>query len=248
MEFEVADIKPVAPDARPTGPVQFGVSPGGRVNLPGQILPLRAVIALAWNLPGNANGPIIGAPKWLGTARFDIVAKLPSDLVLPTAQAAAGVGTGTAGVADRALQDEGHFEGRSRGRVYARLQSSETHESRPGLPNRMQGASKHRLRDQPVQRAATRVNCRTYPRWRSSWSSCGRWPSSCPRLSGHGCDGARRCVGLRCRSYHRPAAVLGSHRWRTWALPPGGRCGRRLHPIRSAVGCRCSMPSRNSSG
>ena len=80
MEFEVADIKPVDPAARLSGPVQFGVAPGGRVTLPGQILSLKAVIALAWNIPGSTNAQIIGAPKWLDTARYDIVAKLPSDL------------------------------------------------------------------------------------------------------------------------------------------------------------------------
>jgi len=81
MEFEVADLKPVDPNLPLTGPVQFGVSPGGRVNLPGRFLSLKALIALAWNLPGNTNGQIIGAPKWLDTARFDVIAKLPSDLV-----------------------------------------------------------------------------------------------------------------------------------------------------------------------
>jgi uncharacterized protein (TIGR03435 family) len=78
MEFEVADVKPVDPNARRTGPVQLGVLPGGRVNLPG--LPLRLLIALAWNIPANPNTPIIDAPKWLDTASFDIIAKLPSEL------------------------------------------------------------------------------------------------------------------------------------------------------------------------
>jgi len=80
MEFEVADLKPVDPNAPMTGPVQFGVLPGGRVNLPGRFLSLKALIALAWNIPGNTNGQIIGAPNWLDSARFDIIAKLPSDL------------------------------------------------------------------------------------------------------------------------------------------------------------------------
>ena len=80
LEFEVADLKPVDPNAPLTGPVQFGVSPGGRVNLPGRFLSLKALIALAWNLPGDSNGQIVGAPKWLDTARFDVIAKLPSDL------------------------------------------------------------------------------------------------------------------------------------------------------------------------
>ena len=78
MEFEVADVKPVDPNVRRTGPVQLGVLPGGRVNLPG--LPLRLLVGLAWNVSTNVNSPIIGAPKWLDTASFDIIAKLPSDL------------------------------------------------------------------------------------------------------------------------------------------------------------------------
>jgi uncharacterized protein (TIGR03435 family) len=79
LEFEVADIKPRDPNARQTGPIQMGVLPGGRVNLPG--IPLRLLISLAWNVPANTNNPIIGAPKWLDTAGFDIIAKLPSDAV-----------------------------------------------------------------------------------------------------------------------------------------------------------------------
>jgi uncharacterized protein (TIGR03435 family) len=77
MEFEVADIKPVDPNARRTGAPQI-VSPGGRVNLVG--IPLKLVIMLAWSLPTNQNAQIIGAPKWLDSASFDIIGKLPSDL------------------------------------------------------------------------------------------------------------------------------------------------------------------------
>lgn len=84
VEFEVAEIKPVDPDARLTGGVQFGVLPGGRVNLPGQVLTLRTLVGLAWNIPTNSNTPIIGAPKWLDTARFDIIAKLPPELASST--------------------------------------------------------------------------------------------------------------------------------------------------------------------
>jgi uncharacterized protein (TIGR03435 family) len=80
MEFEVADVKPVDPNAPlPTGPVQLGVLPGGRVNLPGRFLSLKNLIAMAWNIPGGTNGEIIGAPKWLDTARFDVIAKLPPE-------------------------------------------------------------------------------------------------------------------------------------------------------------------------
>jgi uncharacterized protein (TIGR03435 family) len=78
MEFEVADIKPLDPNARRTGPVQMGVLPGGRVNLPG--IPMRLLLSIAWNGQVNTNNPIIGAPKWLDSANFDVIAKLPSEL------------------------------------------------------------------------------------------------------------------------------------------------------------------------
>src|SRR5207249_2594883 len=35
----------------------------------------------AWNL--NSNEDIVGAPKWLDSARFDIVAKLPAEFIGP---------------------------------------------------------------------------------------------------------------------------------------------------------------------
>jgi len=56
----------------------FGFQPGGRVNLPG--FPLRFAIALAWSLV-NPLDEIVGAPKWLDSARFDIIAKVPAAAV-----------------------------------------------------------------------------------------------------------------------------------------------------------------------
>ncbi len=82
-EFEVADIKPVNPNV----PLQqqisggLGILPGGRVNLPGMLLPLKQLVILAWNL--NSNDDIAGAPKWLDSARYDIIAKLPGGYVSP---------------------------------------------------------------------------------------------------------------------------------------------------------------------
>jgi uncharacterized protein (TIGR03435 family) len=75
-EFEVADIKPTVPGPR-TGPTFLGFLPGGRVNLPG--FPLRLAISMAWSLT-TSNGEIQGAPKWLDTAQFDIVAKAPASV------------------------------------------------------------------------------------------------------------------------------------------------------------------------
>jgi uncharacterized protein (TIGR03435 family) len=78
-EFEVADIKPTAPGSRPPGGFLLGFLPGGRVNLPG--VPLRLAVNLAWNL--NGGDDIQGAPKWLNTTQYDIIAKAPEAYVPP---------------------------------------------------------------------------------------------------------------------------------------------------------------------
>ena len=69
-EFEVADVKPSAPGA---GERRFRLQPGGRLNIEG--LTLAMLITFAWDITPDM---LIGAPKWLDTDRFDIVAKAPS--------------------------------------------------------------------------------------------------------------------------------------------------------------------------
>ena len=79
-EFEVADIKPSEPNATP-GPGNFFLfQPGGRVNLRNGTM--ATLIAIAWNLSGNSNDRIIGLPKSLETAHWDIVAKAPTSTPL----------------------------------------------------------------------------------------------------------------------------------------------------------------------
>lgn len=68
-EFDVADIKPSMPDAMPEGRIQ----PGGRLEL--HAIPLKQIILIAWNLTGD--DLLVGAPKFLDTAKFDIIAKAP---------------------------------------------------------------------------------------------------------------------------------------------------------------------------
>jgi len=68
-EFEVADIKPSAPGAPRMGRMQNG-------RLDAQGLPLKNLITLAWEL--NGDELLAGAPKWVDSARFDIVAKAPT--------------------------------------------------------------------------------------------------------------------------------------------------------------------------
>ncbi len=76
-EFEVGTIKPVNPNA-PFNRGVIGVQPGGRVNLPP--LSLRTLISLAWGNSVNTD-EIVGAPKWIDSARFEIVAKVPAEYV-----------------------------------------------------------------------------------------------------------------------------------------------------------------------
>jgi uncharacterized protein (TIGR03435 family) len=70
-EFEVAEIKPTAPDFRG---MRLNIQPGGRVNLGG--ITLRFLIEQAWDLTDEM---LSGAPKWMDTDRYDIVAKAAVD-------------------------------------------------------------------------------------------------------------------------------------------------------------------------
>jgi uncharacterized protein (TIGR03435 family) len=66
-EFDVAVVKPTDPDYRG---MNFNIQPGGRVDLRGTTL--KFLIEQAWNLTDDM---LVGAPKWMDTDRFDIVAK-----------------------------------------------------------------------------------------------------------------------------------------------------------------------------
>jgi uncharacterized protein (TIGR03435 family) len=72
-EFEVAVIKPSAPGSTQGS---LRVEPGGRIDLRG--FSLKALIKLAWNFMDldvmDNDDMLVGAPKWLDAARFDIVA------------------------------------------------------------------------------------------------------------------------------------------------------------------------------
>jgi uncharacterized protein (TIGR03435 family) len=71
-EFEVADIKPSPPGGNPGG---GGLMPGGRIELRG--LPLKTLIQIAWNI-NNPDEMMVGAPKFLDSAKFDVIAKASS--------------------------------------------------------------------------------------------------------------------------------------------------------------------------
>jgi uncharacterized protein (TIGR03435 family) len=66
-EFEVAELKPTPPDFRG---MMLQIQPGGRVNIAGT--PVKFLIQQAWDLTDDM---IAGAPKWMETDRYNLVAK-----------------------------------------------------------------------------------------------------------------------------------------------------------------------------
>jgi uncharacterized protein (TIGR03435 family) len=72
LEFEVASIKPAAPDARGRS---IRPSPGGRVTISN--MPLKELMTLAWRIQPYQ---IVGGPPWLDSAAFDISAKAQDTL------------------------------------------------------------------------------------------------------------------------------------------------------------------------
>jgi len=68
MRFEVADIQPSKPG---TGQ-DFVLQPGGRLDV--KAVSLKELVTYAYNVEDDM---VIGAPPWLDTAKFDIVAKAP---------------------------------------------------------------------------------------------------------------------------------------------------------------------------
>lgn len=72
VQFEVATIKPSAPDEKPHGGIR-------RDGLDFHALPLKSLIYFAWDLNPNATEQIMGAPKWLASDKIDVEAKVASD-------------------------------------------------------------------------------------------------------------------------------------------------------------------------
>jgi uncharacterized protein (TIGR03435 family) len=76
-QFDVATIKPGQPDAELRGRIN-----GGQVDVQGATL--KFLITFAWDLNPNDSEVLTGAPKWLDSDRYDILAK-----VTPNAQGSA---------------------------------------------------------------------------------------------------------------------------------------------------------------
>ena len=71
-QFDVATIKPGTPDAELRGRIN-----GNQVNVQGTTL--KFLVTFAWDLNPNDPEVLVGAPKWLDSDRFDILAKAASD-------------------------------------------------------------------------------------------------------------------------------------------------------------------------
>ena len=71
-QFEVAVIKPSAPDEKSNGRIT-----GDEINV--HAFPLKFLINFAWDLDPNDSGEILGAPKWLDSDKIDVEAKVASD-------------------------------------------------------------------------------------------------------------------------------------------------------------------------
>jgi uncharacterized protein (TIGR03435 family) len=67
-EFDVAVIKPSAPDTNPSLRID-----GGQVNVQG--VSLKLLITFAWDLNFNDSEMLVEAPKWLDSDHYDILAK-----------------------------------------------------------------------------------------------------------------------------------------------------------------------------
>jgi uncharacterized protein (TIGR03435 family) len=74
----VAALKASLPDTKPGG---RGFQPGGRIDF--TAIRLSALIGAAWNFNVFPGDEIAGVPKWVNSAKFDLVAKAYS--TAPTA-------------------------------------------------------------------------------------------------------------------------------------------------------------------
>jgi uncharacterized protein (TIGR03435 family) len=89
MAFEVASVKPSAPQAQMY--IQLQQQPGGSVIV--QNMPLRSIVEFAYQLQ-REDDRLIDVPDWMATERFDIQAKAPEGTQLGTVRRVGGPSPG----------------------------------------------------------------------------------------------------------------------------------------------------------
>ena len=78
LQFEVADLKPSRPEAKPVG---LQVTPGG--GLIAEAMDMRVLLAAAWDIDWDHLERFAGLPKWVDGAKFDIHAKASTNTTGP---------------------------------------------------------------------------------------------------------------------------------------------------------------------
>jgi uncharacterized protein (TIGR03435 family) len=148
-EFEVGTIKPSPPEE------VHGerILPGGEVDL--RALTLKELVLYAWDISGNEGSmdELLVAPKWLESARFDVIAKASSEKA-----------------SDAPPVDEGALRLMMRNLLLARFRMAVHYEDRPVTVYSLTGAKAKLTKADP----ATRTSCKAKPMAAGSKSALTR--------------------------------------------------------------------------
>lgn len=135
-EFEVGAIRPSAPDEKP----YERILPNGEVDL--RAAALKELILYAWDIAGaeGLNDELLIAPKWIETARFDVIAKAVAEK--PT---------------DAPPLDEGALRVMMRNLLLSRFRMAVHYEERPVTAYSMTAAKPKFTRSDPSVRTSCKI-------------------------------------------------------------------------------------------
>jgi uncharacterized protein (TIGR03435 family) len=242
-EFEVASLKPSAPDTG-GGRGATGSRPdvkNGRLYLPR--ISLKNLITVAWDL--NGDDMLVGAPKWLDEDRYDIVAKAPAGVALgdltPT-RTGIPVNLDALRPMIRALIVErfkldAHMENRPVN-AYTLIATKQPKLKKADPTTRtkwQEGAPGFQGRQERESVARRLVTCQNV-----TMAQFAELLPESPRLSAHEVwtHGARRRVGFHSVSVRPGAAIEQRRREERWRTPAADGATRRPSP----AALTCSTP------